>query len=130
MKRHKIQHVIKKQGGNLQVIFNDGMRVFWPREYARGLVDGTTVWEHKHKNGQTVAFSWDNNLRFLVPQPLHFDESFDFVEKFRFFDRVSFNNAIIDALHYRMDKMVLPDSEKIAHNVVLLGLKSTYIHSR
>ena len=125
MRRHKVKSIIKKQGGDFQVVFRDGMRVFWPRESGRGINVGTWVCEYKYKNGQTVAFSWNNELRFVVPQPQYFDNAVEFIENFRFFDRVPFNNAVVRALHYRTDPMILPDTEKIAHNLVLLGLKTT-----
>lgn len=124
MKRYKIQHVIKKQGGNYQVVFNDGTSVFWPREYMNGLTSGTRICEHKHKNGQTVAFSWSDKLRFVVKQPLHFDDSLDFIEQFDAFDRISFNNAVVRALGYKIGLVFSSNIVVAAHNMVLLGIKS------
>lgn len=130
MKRHKIQKIIKKQGGHSQVIFSDGMSVFWPREYVRDLNVGTVVYEHKHKTGQTVAFSWKDNLRFVEFQPTSFNDAVDFIEKFKLFDSVAFNNALVRTLDYPIDQFMFPDTEKFAHNIVLFGIKSRYGKSR
>ena len=124
MKIHKVHQVIAKQGGNYRVIFKDGTSVFWPREYMQGLTIGTLVCEHQHKDGQTVAYSWRDKLRFVVQQPANLDDSIDFVEKFKWIDRASFNNAVVRATGYRMDHMLLPDTIVTAHNMALLRLRS------
>ena len=130
MKKHKIQHVIKKQGGHFQVVFRDGGTMFCPRECACGLNVGTTVIEHKHKNGQTVAFSWHNQLRYVVSQPMHFDAAVDFLEKFRWFDRIAFNKAVVQKMGSRDESGLFPDISQYAHNVVLAGIKTSYSTSR
>ena len=123
MKKHKIQHIIKKQGGNAQVVFRDGKTVFWSREYVSNIVPGISVLEHKHKNGQTVAFSWGNNLRYVVSQPQSFEDATIFIEKFKWIDRISFNNAVVNALIYNIEPMVFPTITDIAHNMTLLKIK-------
>ena len=130
MIKHKVQQIIRKQGGNAQIVFRDGARVFWPKDCLRGLIVGTTIYEHKHKNGQTVAFSWDKKLRFVGGRPEHVDDAIEFVEKFKLFDRVPFNNAIVRAMDYFIEPLALPDTVKIAHNVVLLGVRDRYTNSR
>ena len=125
MKKHKVQQIIKKQGGNFQVVFSDGVRVFWPREDLRGLGIGTRVCEHKHKNGQTVAFSWNNDLRFIGPEPMHIDDAAAFVAKFKFFDRVSFNKAVVKALDVYVEPLVFPDIDKIAQYMFWLAIQRT-----
>ena len=130
MKTHKIKQIIKKQGGNYQVVFNDGTRVFWPREYANDLNVGTRVREHQHKNGETVAFSWAENIRFVVPQPLFYEDAVEFLEKFRLFDTVAFNKAVVRSMHYAIEPLMLPDVDKFAQNIVLLGIKKHFGKSR
>ena len=130
MKIHKVQQIIKKQGGNFQIVFDDGTRAFWPRENIRGMYIGATVREHKHKNGQTVAFSWSKYLRFVVPQPIHIDESMEFLAEFKPFDRVRFNNAVIGALNVSVGPLIFPDNEKFAQNIFLYGLQTQHSKSR
>ena len=130
MQRHKIERIVKKPGGNFQVVFRDGKCVFWPREYAYGLDKGLRVNEHKNKKGQTVAFSWKDNIRFIGEQPIHFDESVDFIENFKFFDRVPFNIAVLRALGYGIEPLIYPDTENFAHNMVLLAVKHKYTKER
>ena len=130
MKKHVIQQIIKKQGGNYRVVFRGGKSIFWPCEYAQGLTIGTVVREHKHKNGKTVAFSWDDKIRFVSPQPTYMEEAFDFIEKFRLWDRVRFNNAVMGAAKFVWEPLILPDTKNFAQNLVLFGLQRKYSNSR
>ena len=124
MKKYKVQQIIKLYAGNVQLLCDDGTRMFWPREYMNDICIGTKIQEHKHKDGKLVAFSWGHSLRFMVDQPMHFNESFNFVSKFKLFDQVAFNNAVVRAMRYRTGKLILPNTEQVAHNMVLFGLKS------
>ena len=128
MKKHKVQYVVKKQRGNYQVVFRDGSCMFCPRECTGELDIGTTVYEHKHKNGKTVAFSWYNQLNFVVPQPIHFDSAVAFLENFKLFDRMAFGRAVVHNIGYHDG--LLSCTEKIAHNMVLLGIKQSLARSR
>ena len=130
MKKHTIEHIIKKQGGNAQIMFRDGETVFWPSEFINGLKKGTMVREHKHKNGQTVAFSWDESVRFVGTQPRHLDESMAFLQKFSTMDMIRFNNALVRAMNYKMDVAIMPDLYDFAHNLVLFGLSRANSRNR
>ena len=124
MKKREIRQIINKQGNKYQIVFTDGTHIFWPNENMRGIEKGAYIIEHKHKNGQTVAFSCGKNIRFVVPQPYHFDDAIEFIEKFKLIYRISFNNAIVRAMHYRVDFATFFSNNALAHNVVLYGIKT------
>lgn len=130
MKKHKIQHVIKKQGGNAQVVFRDGETVFWPREHMRGIVPGVAILEYVNKSGKTVAFSWQDKMRYVVPEPPHFDEAMDFIENLKWLDRIMFNNAVSHALDSKMEMMFSPNTIQLAHNMMLLKIKTDRYKTR
>ena len=124
MKRHKIRQIVRKPDGNFVVVFHDEMRVDWPCKYLQNIRVGGVVYEHKHKDGQTVAFSWPGHIRFMVHQPIYYDESLDFVKKFKPLDQVKFNNAIVCSMCHLAGWLVIPNADKTAHNMVVLGLKT------
>ena len=126
MIKHKVDRIIKKQGGNAQIVFRDSTVVFWPKRQLHGIVQGTIIREHKHKNGQTVAFSWYDNVRFVVPQPENLDESIEFIKKFKLFDSVFFDNALVRAMNYPIEPLLFPDAVKLAHDLMLYGVHQKY----
>ena len=129
MKTHKVKNIIKKQRGYVRVVFTDGNSISGPCEQMSGIHPSMRVQEHVDKNGMTVAYSWDGNIRFVTGQPFYFDDAVKFIKNFRLFDRVRFNNAVIKTMHYRNRNPVFPDTEKFAHNLVLFGIK-TKMHQR
>ena len=124
MKKHKVKNIIKKSGENAKVVFADGASMFVPRNMLDSVHAGLRVTEHINKNGTTVAYSWDKNIRFVGAQPMHYANAIKFIEDFKLFDRVRFNNAVMDVMHYRNASRIFPDTEKFAHNLVLLGIKT------
>lgn len=130
MKKHKIQHIIKKQGGNAQVVFRDGKTVFWPREYLRDIAPGTKVFEYKNKNNKTVAFTWNSQVRYVVPEPSHFDDALEFVENLKWFDRIVFNNVLSYAVGGEIMAASGSNTIRLAHNMMLLKIKTDRYKTR
>lgn len=130
MKTHKVKNIIRESDGNDLAVFTDGFNIHIPQECTKTLKPNMVVAEHINKNGTTVAYSWDGYMRFVGVQPMHYDESFKFIEDFKFFDRVRFNSAVMNVMHYRNTNHIFPNTEKFAHNLVLLGIKTTMRRQR
>lgn len=123
MKKHRVKKFIKKDTTHTMVVFRDGGTVCVNNIQAAFMRPNMRVVEHTDKNGKTVAYSWDENIKFVAPQPLYFDASVDFMKKLKPLDRVAFNNAVVATMHYKTGRSLFPNTEKFAHNLVLLGFK-------